>query len=159
MAIRPFCVEWDFFFFKRATPFGTEKRRGPLKRVPKGSLLGPFWDDPGVRFSRLPEGALLRALAIYTRGRCVDRTSAGPLRLLKTPCCDRRSQLTLYLGWHSDRPTDRPTVDKSAEAFGLEACRSEGRPQTPPNPPDPGEGFTPPPPSPTGARQAGHFFF
>ena len=48
---------------KRATPFGTEKRRGPLKRVPKGSLLGPFWDPFGTirsnrkGFSRFLEGS------------------------------------------------------------------------------------------------------
>ena len=63
LAIRPFCVEWDFFFFKRAAPFSTEKRRGPLKRVPKGSLLGPFWDPFGTirsnrkGFSRFLEGS------------------------------------------------------------------------------------------------------
>ena len=29
----------------------------------------------------------MRALAVYTSGRCADRHSAGPLRLQKTPAC------------------------------------------------------------------------
>ena len=50
-------------------------------RVGTGNLVvGPAWDAPGICFQNVLAGALLRALAVYTSGRCVDSHSGVPLR-------------------------------------------------------------------------------
>ena len=68
---------------------------------------------PSVALAHLSGGHNLRADGQHVA--LLERRGVGhegDHDLVRMNYCDRRSQLTLSLGWHSDRPTDRPHVDK-----------------------------------------------